>query len=87
MQTGREWLLFAPGSRQSPCGRGGLPIGLAHNLALLRDIAAGEIVRWSDVVVPESAALLARQTTMGAALRSTAGRRYGTDSRGFRIRD
>jgi hypothetical protein len=26
-----------------------------------RDIAAGEIVRWSDVAVPENAAVLARR--------------------------
>ena len=48
-----------------PAGRslveGALPIGLAHKVPLLRDIAAGEIVRWTDVMVPESEAVLARR--------------------------
>ena len=26
-----------------------LPIGLAHNMTLKRDIAAGEVVTWNDV--------------------------------------
>ena len=38
-----------------------LPIGLANKAALLRDIAAGEIVHWADVTVPESEAVLARR--------------------------
>jgi predicted homoserine dehydrogenase-like protein len=29
--------------------RRALPIGLAHNMVLLRDIAAGEVVSWDDV--------------------------------------
>jgi predicted homoserine dehydrogenase-like protein len=29
---------------------GALPIGLAHGVALLRNVAAGEVVRWSDVL-------------------------------------
>jgi predicted homoserine dehydrogenase-like protein len=37
-----------------------LPIGLAHKVQLLRGVAAGEIVRWADVAIPESAAVLAR---------------------------
>jgi predicted homoserine dehydrogenase-like protein len=40
---------------------GALPIGLAHKVALLRDLAAGEIVRWADVEVPDSEAVLARR--------------------------
>ena len=31
---------------------GALPIGLAHKVRLLRDVSAGEIVRWSDVEAP-----------------------------------
>src|SRR5215469_1611441 len=31
---------------------GALPIGLAHHVSLKRDIAAGDIVRWTDVAVP-----------------------------------
>ncbi|MBO0739585.1 MAG: Gfo/Idh/MocA family oxidoreductase [Alphaproteobacteria bacterium] len=38
-----------------------LPIGLAHNVPLLRDIAAGEVVRWSDVTVPDTDAVRARR--------------------------
>src|SRR5215469_7191163 len=38
-----------------------LPIGLAHHVPLQRDIAAGEIVRWTDVVIPDSPALEARR--------------------------
>jgi predicted homoserine dehydrogenase-like protein len=34
---------------------GGLPLGLAHDVKLLHPIAAGAPVRWSDVVVDESA--------------------------------
>jgi len=33
---------------------GGLPLGLAHDVKLLRDIAPGESLRWSDVQVDES---------------------------------
>ena len=38
-----------------------LPIGLAHEVALLRDIAAGEIVRWADVEIPDTEAVQARR--------------------------
>jgi predicted homoserine dehydrogenase-like protein len=48
-----------------PAGRslaeGALPIGLAHNAPLLRDVAAGAILRWSDVTVPDSPAARARR--------------------------
>ena len=40
---------------------GALPIGLAHKVKLLRDIAAGEIVRWADVAVPEGEAVRVRR--------------------------
>jgi predicted homoserine dehydrogenase-like protein len=33
---------------------GALPLGLAHGVTLLRDIAAGEMVRWEDVTVDET---------------------------------
>ena len=39
---------------------GALPIGLAHQVVLLRDIAAGEILRRADRAVPDSEALQAR---------------------------
>ena len=32
---------------------GALPIGLAHGMPLRRPIAAGEVVRWSDVIADE----------------------------------
>src|SRR6185437_9827307 len=38
-----------------------LPIGLAHKVPLQRDIAAGKIVRWADVAVPDSEAMRARR--------------------------
>jgi len=38
-----------------------LPSGLAHRVALLRDVAVGEIVRWADVTVPDSAAVGVRR--------------------------
>jgi predicted homoserine dehydrogenase-like protein len=38
-----------------------LPIGLAHGVKLIRDIAAGQMLRWPDVVAPESDALRIRR--------------------------
>ena len=38
-----------------------LPIGLAHKVELLRDVAASELLRWSDVQMPESEAVRARR--------------------------
>lgn len=32
---------------------GALPIGLAHDLRLLRDVGRGEVIRWDDVAIPE----------------------------------
>src|SRR5262249_28432509 len=40
---------------------GALPIGLAHHVLLKRDIAAGAVVRWSDVVMPDTEAVAARR--------------------------
>lgn len=40
---------------------GALPIGLAHHVKLSRDVAAGQIVRWADAAVPDSAAATARR--------------------------
>ena len=42
-------------------GHGALPIGLAHHVELQRDIAAGVIVRWDDVAVPDSEAAAAQR--------------------------
>ena len=40
---------------------GALPIGLAHRVPLMRDIAAGEIARWADVAIPDNEAVKARR--------------------------
>ena len=40
---------------------GALPIGLAHRVPLMRDLAAGEIVRWADVAIPDNEAVKARR--------------------------
>jgi predicted homoserine dehydrogenase-like protein len=40
---------------------GALPIGLAHHVSLKRDIIAGDIVRWSDVAVPDTEAVAVRR--------------------------
>jgi predicted homoserine dehydrogenase-like protein len=53
------WGKLVPAERS--LAEGALPIGLAHEVTLLRDVAAGEIVRWSDVAMPESAAAQARR--------------------------
>jgi len=33
---------------------GALPIGLAHHVRLTRDVARGEVVRWSDIAIDSS---------------------------------
>ena len=53
------WGKLVPAERS--LGEGALPIGLAHRVAVKRDIAAGEIVRWADVAMPESEAVRARR--------------------------
>jgi predicted homoserine dehydrogenase-like protein len=53
------WAKLVPAERS--LAEGALPIGLAHKVELLSDIAAGEIVRWSDVKMPESEAVRARR--------------------------
>jgi predicted homoserine dehydrogenase-like protein len=53
------WGKLVPAERS--LAESALPIGLAHNVALLRDIAAGEIVRWAHVAVPETDALRVRR--------------------------
>jgi predicted homoserine dehydrogenase-like protein len=40
---------------------GALPIGLAHRVPLVRDVAVGDIVRWRDVAMPDSEAARARR--------------------------
>ncbi|HEY1260035.1 MAG TPA: SAF domain-containing protein, partial [Stellaceae bacterium] len=53
------WGKLVPAARS--LAEGALPIGLAHKLPLVRDIAAGEIVRWTDVAVPDSEAVRTRR--------------------------
>jgi predicted homoserine dehydrogenase-like protein len=53
------WGKLVPAERS--LAEGALPIGLAHKVPLLRDIAAGEIVRWADVAVADTDAVHARR--------------------------
>jgi predicted homoserine dehydrogenase-like protein len=53
------WGKLVPAERT--LAEGALPIGLAHRVKLHRDVAVGELVRWSDVKVPESEAVRARR--------------------------
>jgi predicted homoserine dehydrogenase-like protein len=53
------WGKLVPAERS--LSHGALPIGLAHKVRLLRDIAAGEIVRWADVEIPDTEAVQARR--------------------------
>ena len=41
--------------------QGGLPIGLAHGVRLVRDVADGAVVRWADVAAVQGAAAQARR--------------------------
>jgi predicted homoserine dehydrogenase-like protein len=53
------WGKLVPAERSRV--EGALPIGLAHKVALTRDVAAGVVVRWSDVAVPDSEAVRVRR--------------------------
>ncbi|HXC28547.1 MAG TPA: Gfo/Idh/MocA family oxidoreductase [Stellaceae bacterium] len=53
------WGKLVPAERSVALGA--LPIGLAHKVPLLRDVACGAIVRWIDVAVPDSEAERARR--------------------------
>jgi predicted homoserine dehydrogenase-like protein len=46
------WGKLVPAERS--LAEGALPIGLAHRVPLTRDIAAGEVVRWADIAVPDN---------------------------------
>jgi len=46
------WGKLVPAERS--LAEGALPIGLAHRVPLNRDVAAGAVVRWADVDVPNS---------------------------------
>src|SRR6516162_9405722 len=53
------WGKLVPAERS--LADGAIPIGLAHHVSLKRDIAAGDIVRWTDVAVPDGEAVAARR--------------------------
>jgi predicted homoserine dehydrogenase-like protein len=53
------WGKLVPAERS--LAEGALPIGLAHKVVSLRDIAAGEFVRWGDVEIADTAAVQARR--------------------------
>ncbi len=55
---------------EASLARGALPIGLAHHVTLNRDIADGEVVRWSDVAIDESAQHVAVRREMERAFSS-----------------
>ena len=48
---------------------GGLPLGLAHDVELLHDIAAGQPVRWADVTVKQERAAHRLRRELEATLR------------------
>lgn len=49
---------------------GGLPIGLAHGVKLKRDIAAGQVLRWADVIADETLEGVRLRREMEAAFAS-----------------
>jgi predicted homoserine dehydrogenase-like protein len=49
--------------------RGALPIGLAHNVLLQRPVGEGEVVRWSDVAIDETAGAVRIRRDMEAIFR------------------
>jgi predicted homoserine dehydrogenase-like protein len=53
------WGKLVPAERSLALGA--LPIGLAHRVPLLRDVAQGEILRRADVALPEGEAVAARR--------------------------
>ena len=53
------WGKLIPAERS--LAEGALPIGLAHRVPLKRNVAAGAVVRWADVDVPDTEAVRARR--------------------------
>jgi predicted homoserine dehydrogenase-like protein len=53
------WGKLVPAERS--VAEGALPIGLAHSVPLVGDLAAGKIVRWADITLPDSQATQARR--------------------------
>jgi predicted homoserine dehydrogenase-like protein len=53
------WGKLVPAARS--LAEGAVPIGLAHGIKLVRDVAAGQLVRWSDVAAVETEAVRVRR--------------------------
>jgi predicted homoserine dehydrogenase-like protein len=53
------WGKLVPAERS--LAEGALPIGLAHHVRLKHAVPVGEIVRWTDAVIPDSEAVAARR--------------------------
>src|ERR1700704_4618675 len=53
------WGKLVPAARS--LAEGAVPMGLAHKVKLLRDVAAGQTVRWSDVAATDSEAMRVRR--------------------------
>jgi predicted homoserine dehydrogenase-like protein len=53
------WGKLVPASRS--LSEGAVPIGLAHGIKLVRDVAAGRTVCWSDVAAVDSEAMRVRR--------------------------
>jgi len=64
------WGKVLPAARS--LGLGGLPIGLAHGVALTRPVAAGEIVTWADVRAKDDAATRYRRAMEAGEAREAA---------------
>jgi len=67
---------FCVWGKQTPAERslaeGLLPLGLAHNVTLVRDIAVGDSVRWSDVRIDSNDSAVRIRREMEAAFGKTA---------------
>jgi predicted homoserine dehydrogenase-like protein len=51
----------AGAGRTTPGGAGGLPLGLAHQVKVVRPVKKGESLTWADVHMPDSAAYRVRR--------------------------
>ena len=83
---------FCVWGRQTPAERsldqGLLPLGLAHNVRLKRDVAPGEPLRWADVDYdPNDLAVKVRREMEAAFGRRNVGRRNGVMNRQTKQQD
>jgi predicted homoserine dehydrogenase-like protein len=56
------WGKLAPAAQS--LAHGALPLGLAHGVALLKDVAAGATVRWDDVAIDDASEAVAVRRAM-----------------------